>query len=81
VIWGFAIFRRLLRETVEEIATIKSREDLFAAREFIRQITDRSEIGSIRQYLDETRRERDTAREALREANQQKRPFSSCAMA
>ena len=44
MIWGFVIFRRLLRETVEEIATTKSREDLFAARELIRQITDRSEI-------------------------------------
>jgi protein involved in temperature-dependent protein secretion len=81
VIWGFAIFRRLLRETVEEIATIKSREDVFAAREFSRQITDRSEIGSIHQYLDETSQERGTAREALREANQQKRPFSGCAVA
>jgi two-component system, chemotaxis family, CheB/CheR fusion protein len=75
VIWGFAIFRRLLRETVEEIATIKSREDVFAAREFSRQITDRSEIGSIHQYLDETSQERDTARQALREANQQKDRF------
>jgi hypothetical protein len=77
VIWGFAIFRRLLRETVEEIATIESREDVFAAREF-RQITDRSEIGSIHQYLDETSQERDTARRLARSKPAEKTVFWLC---
>jgi signal transduction histidine kinase/ActR/RegA family two-component response regulator len=75
VIWEFAIFRKLLREALEEIATTETRENLFVARELIMEIADRSEIGSINQYVEEANQERDVVREALREANQQKDQF------
>ena len=71
MIWEFAIFRKLVREKLEEIASGTAPEDLFAARELILEITDRSEVGSIHQYVEETSRERDAARDALREANEQ----------
>jgi RsbT co-antagonist protein rsbRD N-terminal domain len=50
VIWEFAIFRKLLREMLEHIAPSVASQDLFAARELILEITDRSEVGSIHQY-------------------------------
>ena len=75
MIWEFAIFRKLVREKLEEIASGTAPEDLFAARELILEITDRSEVGSIHQYVEETSRERDAARDALREANEQKDRF------
>jgi signal transduction histidine kinase/ActR/RegA family two-component response regulator len=75
VIWEFAVFRKLLREALEEIATTETRENLFAAVELVIDIVDRSEIGSIHQYVEEANQERDTVREALHEANQQKDQF------
>jgi signal transduction histidine kinase/ActR/RegA family two-component response regulator len=75
VIWEFAIFRKLLRETLEEIASSEPSQNLYAARELILEVTDRSEVGSIHQYVQETSRERDAARDALREANDQKDRF------
>jgi signal transduction histidine kinase len=71
----FAIFRKLLRETLEELAPRVASQDLFAVGELILEIIDRSEIGSIHQYVEETSRERDSAREALQEANEQKDRF------
>jgi len=71
----FTIFRKLVRETVEELVGTESPRDLFAARELLLDTADRSEIASIRQYLEETSQERDAAREALREANDQKDRF------
>ena len=75
VIWEFAIFRKLIRETLENIAPSVASQDLFAARELILEITDRSEVGSIHRYVEETARERDTARDALKQANEQKDRF------
>ena len=75
VTWEFAIFRKLLREALEELAPAEPPANLFAARELILAITDRSEVGSVQQYIDETSRERDLAREALNEANEQKDRF------
>jgi signal transduction histidine kinase/CheY-like chemotaxis protein len=75
VTWEFAIFRKLLREALEELAPAGPPANLFAARELILAITDRSEVGSVQQYIDETSRERDLAREALNEANEQKDRF------
>ena len=75
VTWEFAIFRTLLRETLEELAPAEPTANLFAARELILTITDRSEVGSVQQYIEETSRERDLAREALKEANEQKDRF------
>jgi signal transduction histidine kinase len=75
VIWEFAIFRALLRETLEELAPAEPSPNLFAARELILTIIDRSEVGSVQQYIEETSRERDLAREALKEADEQKDRF------
>ncbi|HJU11480.1 MAG TPA: ATP-binding protein, partial [Candidatus Binataceae bacterium] len=75
VIWEFAIFRKLLRETLDELSSSESWNTLIDGRELILEITDRSEIGSIRQYIEETSLERDAARDALREANEQKDRF------
>jgi signal transduction histidine kinase/ActR/RegA family two-component response regulator len=75
LVWEFAIFRTLLRETLEELAPAEPSGNLFAACELILAITDRSEVGSVQQYVEETSRERDLAREALKEANGQKDRF------
>jgi signal transduction histidine kinase/ActR/RegA family two-component response regulator len=75
VTWEFAIFRKLLREALEELAPAEPPANLFAARELILAITDQSEVGSVQQYIEETSRERDLAREALKEANEQKDRF------
>lgn len=75
VIWEFAIFRKLVRETLEHIAPSVTTLDLFTARELVLEIIDRSEVGSIHRYVEETAHERDAARDALREANQQKDRF------
>jgi signal transduction histidine kinase/CheY-like chemotaxis protein len=75
VIWEFALFRKLLREALEELAPAETPANLFAARELILAITDRSEVGSVQQYIEETSRERDLAREALNDANEQKDHF------
>jgi signal transduction histidine kinase len=75
VIWEFAIFRALLRETLEELAPAEPSANLFAARELIITIIDRSEVGSVQQYIEETGRERDLARGALKEADKQKDRF------
>jgi len=75
LIWEFAIFRTLLRETLEELAPAEPPANLFAARELILAITNRSEVGSVQQYIEETSRERDLAREDLKQANEQKHRF------
>lgn len=75
VIWEFACFRKLLREALEELAPTEPPANLFAARELILAITDRSEVGSVQQYIEETSRERDLAKEALNDANEQKDRF------
>lgn len=75
VIWEFALFRQLLREALEELAPAEPTANLFAARELILAITDQSEVGSVQQYIEETSRERDLAREALNDANEQKDRF------
>ena len=75
VIWEFAIFRTLLRETLEELAPAEPSANLFAARELILAIADRSEVGSVQQYIDETSCERDRARGALQQSNEQKDRF------
>jgi RsbT co-antagonist protein rsbRD N-terminal domain len=61
VTWEFALFRKLLREALEELAPAEPPANLFAAREVILAITDRSEVGSVQQYIEETSRERDLA--------------------
>jgi signal transduction histidine kinase/ActR/RegA family two-component response regulator len=75
VTWELAIFRKLLRETLEELASAESSANLFATRELILALVDRSEVGAIQQYVEETSQERDLAREALKEANAQKDRF------
>jgi signal transduction histidine kinase/CheY-like chemotaxis protein len=75
LIWEFAIFRTLLRETLEELSPAEPPANLFAARELILAITDRSEVGSVQQYIEETSGERDLAREDLKQANEQKDRF------
>jgi signal transduction histidine kinase len=75
VVWEFAIFRTLLRETLEELAPAEPSGNLFAARELILATADRSELGSVQQYIDETSCERDRARGALQESHEQKDRF------
>ncbi|MGH7906805.1 MAG: ATP-binding protein [Candidatus Binataceae bacterium] len=75
LIWEFAIFRKLLREALEELAASESHRNLFTARELIMELTDRSERGSVQQYLDEANQERDAARNELRAANDNKDRF------
>jgi signal transduction histidine kinase len=75
VIWEFAIFRKLIRETLEQAAAGVGSQDLFVVRELILEITDRSEVGSIHRYVEQTAAERDAARDALKEANDQKDRF------
>jgi len=75
VIWEFSIFRKLLREMLEQIASQLPLDELFKARELILEVADLSEIHSIRQYVEETSLERDSAREALKQANEQKDRF------
>jgi hypothetical protein len=65
VIWEFALFRTLLREALEEVAPAEPPANLFVARELILAIIDRSEVGSVQQYIEEISRERDLAREAV----------------
>jgi hypothetical protein len=62
VIWEFAIFRKLLRETLEKLASDVSSQDLFAARELILEISDRSEVGSIHRDTLKRRHRSATAR-------------------
>jgi len=71
----FAIFRKLVRDVLEELASTESPQDMYVARELLLDTTDRSELASIRQYIEETSRERDAAREALRESSDQKDRF------
>lgn len=75
LIWEFAIFRALLREALEQIAPTVSSGELFDTRELMLGIADRSEVGSIQQYVDETSRERDALCNALKEINEQKDRF------
>jgi signal transduction histidine kinase len=51
------------------------RKTCSSARELILEITDRSEVGSIHRYVEETTQERNSALEALKEANEQKDRF------
>lgn len=74
VIWEFAIFRRLLRETIEELEDTGAKPH-FAVRERIMEVADRSEIGCVQQYVEDATQERDAAREELRLANEQKDRF------
>jgi two-component system, chemotaxis family, CheB/CheR fusion protein len=75
VAWEFALFRQLVRETLEELAPTQPLSILFAARELLMHLVDRSEFGSIEQYVREATRERDGAREELRIASEQKDRF------
>jgi signal transduction histidine kinase len=75
LIWEFAIFRRLLRETVEELGGDGSAAETFELREAVLKIVDLSELASVKQYVEESRVERDHAREQLRKANEQKDRF------
>jgi len=77
VIWEFSIFRRLLRETLEDLAAEMAPTNLFAVRERIFELADQSELGSVEQYVNEAGQERDIAREGLRQANEQKDSFLS----
>jgi signal transduction histidine kinase len=70
-----AIFRMLLRESLEQLARHISGEDLFTVREAVLRLTDISELGSVEQYVEEERLERDAAREELRKADEQKDHF------
>ena len=71
----FAIFRKLLRQAVEELTPNNPLHILFAARERILEVADRSEIGSVHQYVENANLERDAAREELRAANEHKDRF------
>jgi len=75
VAWEFAIFRQLLRQALEELAAVQPSSTLYAARELLMHIVDRSEFGSIQQFVREADLERDAAREELRAANEQKDQF------
>ena len=74
VIWEFAIFRRLLREIIEDLEDTAA-EPRFAVRERITEIADRSEVGSIEQYVEDANQERDAALEELRYGNEQRERF------
>jgi signal transduction histidine kinase len=75
VIWEFAIFRKLLREAIERFVPEVSPEQRFDIGETVLALTDHSEIGSVEQYVEEARQERDAAREELRKADEQKDRF------
>ncbi len=75
LIWEFSIFRKLLRETIEQLRDRLPPEGLFQAREVVLKLTDQSELGSVEQYVDEARQERDDAREQVRKADEQKDRF------
>ena len=77
LVWEFAIFRKLLREVIEQLAADLSRDILFAVREKIMERADQSEMGSVEEYLQEAHQERDAAREELRKANEQRARFLS----
>jgi signal transduction histidine kinase/CheY-like chemotaxis protein len=73
--WEFALFRQLIRETLDELAATEASSTLFAARELLMHLVDKSEFGSMEQYVQDTARERDAAREKFRAANEQKDRF------
>ena len=75
VAWEYALFRQLVCATLEELAPAEPSSMLFATRELLMHLVDRSEVGSIEQYVQETNQERDAAREELRAANEQKDRF------
>jgi signal transduction histidine kinase len=75
LICEFAIFRRLLREMLEQIGGDSPSTGLFELREAVLKLADLSEIASVKQYVEESRAERDKAREELRKANEQKDRF------
>ncbi len=75
VAWEFAIFRQLLRQTLEELAAAQPSDILYGARELLMHIVDRSEFSSIEQFVREANLERDAARDELRAANEQKDRF------
>lgn len=75
VIWEFAIFRKLLRESLELLTTQISSEVLYVVRESVLELTDLSEQAGVETYVNEAQRERDTARDELRKANDQKDRF------
>lgn len=75
VVREFALFRQLVRQTLEELAPSQPSGTLFTAREILMRLIDRSEFSSIEQYLREAIEERDAAREELRVANEQKDRF------
>jgi hypothetical protein len=74
VIWEFAVFRRLLREAVEGLHETPA-ESRFAVRVWIIEVADRSEVGSVQQYIDDANQERDAAREELCHTNGQRGPL------
>lgn len=75
VAWEFALFRQLVRQTLEELASTRSSSTLFTVRELLMRLIDRSEFASIEQYVREAAQERDAAREQLRVAGEQKDRF------
>jgi signal transduction histidine kinase/ActR/RegA family two-component response regulator len=75
VIWEFAVFRKLLRHELEHAAANLRPQQSFHIREQIMALTDLSELGSVERYVDESRQERDAAREELTKANRQRDLF------
>jgi signal transduction histidine kinase/ActR/RegA family two-component response regulator len=71
----FSIFRKLLGQSIDQLAVDILPQQLSKVREQIISLADESELGSVAQYVEETRQERDTALEEVRESNQQKDHF------
>ncbi|HEY2105638.1 MAG TPA: ATP-binding protein [Candidatus Binataceae bacterium] len=77
LVWEFAIFRKLLSEALEQLAAELRADLLFAVREKTMELSDQSEMGSVEQYVQEAQQERDSAREELSKANDQRARFLS----
>ena len=71
----FSIFRKLLGQSIDQLAVDIRPEELSQIREEIISLADESELGSVEQYVEETRQERDTALDEVRKANEQKDHF------
>ncbi len=74
-VWEFAMFRKLVRESVEQLIARLSPECVFAVLDTVLNLIDISELGSVERYVQEEQRERDAAREQLRRVDQQKDRF------
>jgi signal transduction histidine kinase len=71
----FSIFRKMLGQSIDQLAADIVPEQLSQVREEIISLADESELGSVEQYVEDTRQERDMALEEVRKSNEQKDHF------